>query len=190
MSFCELLEGRVLLSRSWFVAPGGRDSSPGTLAAPFATIQRAASLAQPGDTVFIRGGTYHETVTPARPGSAAAPITFAAYHGEHVTLDGADPITGWTNYRGAIYQAPQPWTLGEGDDQVFVDGRMINEARWPNTSLDLSHPTMASVRGASTTAPPAAWMFPAAATLSGLSLPGGAGAWNGATIHIASGQGW
>ncbi len=40
------------------VAPDGRDGNPGTMAEPLATLQRAQSLAAPGDTVWVRGGTY------------------------------------------------------------------------------------------------------------------------------------
>src|ERR1700726_1552925 len=61
----EALESRRLLSASWFVSTTGADTNPGTLAAPFRTIQHAANLAQPGDTVQIRGGIYRETVTVA-----------------------------------------------------------------------------------------------------------------------------
>jgi Right handed beta helix region len=42
----------------FFVAPDGSDGDPGTREKPFATVQRAQEAAAPGDTVFIRGGTY------------------------------------------------------------------------------------------------------------------------------------
>jgi hypothetical protein len=42
----------------FFVATNGKDSNPGTVEKPFATIQRAQDAVSPGDTVFIRGGTY------------------------------------------------------------------------------------------------------------------------------------
>jgi hypothetical protein len=42
----------------YFVATDGVDSNPGTMHRPFATVQCAQSVASPGDTVFIRGGTY------------------------------------------------------------------------------------------------------------------------------------
>lgn len=186
----EILEDRWLFSRTWFVAPGGLDTNVGTLAAPLQTIQAAATVAQPGDTVMIEGGTYHETVTPANSGTAAAPIIYQAYNNQPVIIDGADPITGWSNYQGSIYSAPQSWDLGEGNNQVFVDGQMINEARWPNTTLDVSHPVYSTTDTITNTDDPTGYFDPATATLNDPNLPGGAGAWVGATIHIASGQGW
>src|SRR3954449_258081 len=42
----------------FFVSPTGSDNDPGTLERPFATVQRAQEAAAPGDTVFLRGGTY------------------------------------------------------------------------------------------------------------------------------------
>lgn len=186
----ETLEGRWLFSRTWFVAPTGLNTNAGTLAAPLQTIQAAANLAQPGDTVMIEGGTYHETVTPANSGTAGAPITYEAYDNQTVIIDGADPITGWSTYNGSIYVAPQSWDLGEGNNQVFVDGQMINEARWPNTTLNLSNPTFETSETIQTTDEATGYFYPATATLSDANLPGGAGAWVGATIHIAAGQGW
>jgi hypothetical protein len=43
----------------WFIAPGGNDDNSGSIDAPFATLARAQRAAQPGDTVYIRGGVYH-----------------------------------------------------------------------------------------------------------------------------------
>src|SRR5579863_4712657 len=64
----ETLENRVLLSRSWFVAPWGNDGGAGTLASPFRTIQTAANWANWGDAVQIEAGTYHETIKPPHSG--------------------------------------------------------------------------------------------------------------------------
>ena len=41
-----------------FVAPDGDDANPGTLEAPLPSLQKAQQLANAGDTVYIRGGTY------------------------------------------------------------------------------------------------------------------------------------
>ena len=46
----------------FYVAPTGNDGNPGTLSQPFRAVQQAASILQPGDTAWLRGGTYRETV--------------------------------------------------------------------------------------------------------------------------------
>jgi hypothetical protein len=43
------------------VSPSGSDSNPGTITAPFATPGKAATVAQPGDTIYLHGGTYSGT---------------------------------------------------------------------------------------------------------------------------------
>ncbi|HEY1015542.1 MAG TPA: right-handed parallel beta-helix repeat-containing protein, partial [Herpetosiphonaceae bacterium] len=73
-----------------YVATNGSDSSDGSLAAPWRTIQKAAASATAGTTVFIRGGVYQEKVTVNVSGSAAAPISFQSYPGEQAVLDGAN----------------------------------------------------------------------------------------------------
>ena len=40
----------------YFVAPTGSDTNPGTMAAPFATVQKAVNAPSPGDTVWLRAG--------------------------------------------------------------------------------------------------------------------------------------
>src|SRR5579872_6982900 len=82
-----------------FVAPNGNDSNPGTITAPYLTIQKCATTNSSGDICAIRAGTYRETVTPN------SGITITSYDGEPVTVDGSDPVTGWTLYRGSIYKA-------------------------------------------------------------------------------------
>lgn len=50
--------GTYVYAAEFFVAPAGNDDNPGTLERPFATVQRAQGAAGPGDTVYMRGGTY------------------------------------------------------------------------------------------------------------------------------------
>ena len=73
----------------YYVATTGSDASPGTQAAPWRTIQHAATSVKAGDTVNIRVGVYNEAVTPSVSGSATAgSITFQSYPGETATIDG------------------------------------------------------------------------------------------------------
>ncbi len=50
-----------LKSEIYFIAPDGLDSNPGSINQPLASIQKGQDLANPGDTVYIRGGTYYLT---------------------------------------------------------------------------------------------------------------------------------
>ncbi len=121
------------VATSYYVSPSGSDAWPGTLAQPFATVQFGASRLMAGDTLNIRAGDYHETVSLARSGTAAAPITIQAYSGECPTLIGATPVAGpWTVSSGAIYKAAWP----SQPTQVFGAGQLLNEARWPNTAIE------------------------------------------------------
>lgn len=81
-----------------YVATTGNDSNPGTLAKPWRTIQKAASVATAGSTVFIRGGVYTERVTIGVSGSASGGfITFSSYPNEKAIVDGTGlvvPVSG------------------------------------------------------------------------------------------------
>ena len=56
-------------------ATSGDDSNDG-LTKPFLTIQRAANIALPGDTILVQPGIYRERVSPIKGGTATAPITY------------------------------------------------------------------------------------------------------------------
>src|SRR5262245_17096681 len=61
------------------VAVTGRDEADGkTPLTAFRTLQRAADLVEPGDTVEVGPGVYFETVRLTRAGTVDRPITFRA----------------------------------------------------------------------------------------------------------------
>jgi hypothetical protein len=81
------------------------DDNPGTKAAPLLTISAAADLAQPGDTVLVHEGIYREKVTPARGGSASAPITYMAAESERVYIKGSEVFQPeWKHLEGNTYE--------------------------------------------------------------------------------------
>ncbi len=47
----------------YHVSPDGSDTNIGSVAAPFATIQHALNIVQPGDTLMLQPGTYIESVS-------------------------------------------------------------------------------------------------------------------------------
>src|SRR5436190_17121252 len=64
---------------TWYVATGGNNLNNGTSSStPFQTIQKAATVVNPGDTVLVAAGSYGEYVDIARPSSPANRITFRA----------------------------------------------------------------------------------------------------------------
>jgi parallel beta-helix repeat protein len=69
---------------TFYVSPTGSDSNPGTLAAPFATPQKALAVMASGDTVYLRGGTYNLStqVKTVAAGTAANYCELWAYPGE------------------------------------------------------------------------------------------------------------
>jgi PKD repeat protein len=57
---------------------GASDSNPGTEALPWKTITKANQVLVPGDTVYIKAGTYTSYIAPARSGTASGRITYKA----------------------------------------------------------------------------------------------------------------
>ena len=123
----------------------GDDTNPGSLNAPFQTIQKCAETASRGDRCHIRQGIYREMITPKKD-----QITFTAYQDEIVTISGAEIIPNhvWSLHDGNIYKTPINWSLNVrrsyglrqiSSNQVFVNGKMMVEARWPN--IDVQHVT-------------------------------------------------
>ncbi|UUU20102.1 right-handed parallel beta-helix repeat-containing protein [Streptomyces sp. DSM 40750] len=106
---------------SLYVATNGNDSNAGTLSAPLRTIQRAVDLAQAGDTILIRGGTYAPTanIQLLKSGTASQPIRMGNYNGERVVIDGEGmPYTPGAvgssiprAQRGAIHIEGDHWRL-------------------------------------------------------------------------------
>jgi hypothetical protein len=107
---------------------------------PFATIQKAADVAGPGDVVYVLPGTYREQVEIKSNG-----VTFQPRDGKGtVTLNGADLMLNWTVASGSTYKTTMNWNVESrwGTNQVFQDGRMIELLRWPKqTSSDIVMPT-------------------------------------------------
>ena len=93
----------------YHVAKNGSDSNPGSSAQPFLTIQKAATIMQPGDVCTVQEGTYREEVIPPRGGSSEAQrITYRAADGEKVYWKGSDRFTNWTLHAENTYAVSIP----------------------------------------------------------------------------------
>jgi len=116
-----------------YVAKDGNDNNSGTLAAPFLTIGKAASVAVAGNIVHIREGVYEETLKPTNSGVAGSPIIFQGYQNEKVVISAMQKVNGFTQDTGNIYKVTLDWNL---DQRMFVihDNTLMDLARWPNNT--------------------------------------------------------
>lgn len=151
-----------LVSESvFYISTVGDDSWSGRLAepnaahtdGPFATLTKARDavrrlkregLLTGSVTVYLRGGTYflHEPVVfdPEDSGTAAYPVTYAAYAGEEVILSGGSRIRGWERVTAGAGTPNELWAVKvpgvkEGKwyfRQLFVNGQRRQRARTPN----------------------------------------------------------
>lgn len=123
-------------SPDYVVAPGGSDEQPGTLAAPFATIQHALAQAKPGEVVALREGVYRQAVKlTGKSGTEGAPITLTAYGQEKPVISGLDVLQlKWKETpQAGVFVAPFEVSAVP---QLFFDGKPMLEARWPNVPRD------------------------------------------------------
>ncbi len=84
---CEAATGH----HCYYVATDGSDDAAGTIDAPFATIQHGIDTMEPGDYLYLRGGTYHEHSISLynKRGSEDAWFTVKSYPCEWAIVDAA-----------------------------------------------------------------------------------------------------
>jgi len=75
------------IGTKYFVAKSGNNADAGTLLKPFLTIQKGLSVANAGDTVFVKGGIYQEYVSFPKSGTIGNPIVLKNYAQDIVTID-------------------------------------------------------------------------------------------------------
>jgi len=101
-------------AREWFVRqadPNASDTADGSADHPLRTINAAAQLAQPGDIVTVGAGIYHEWISPARGGTAKAPILYRSVPQHAAIVRGTDVLDAtWQPLPDApgVFTAPLP----------------------------------------------------------------------------------
>jgi hypothetical protein len=89
-------------------APGAADTNPGTEEKPFKTVQHAADVAKPGDTVFVMAGKYDERVKVRTSGADDRLITFRAMPRRSVVVGGFDLQASYIRVEGFEITAEKP----------------------------------------------------------------------------------
>jgi hypothetical protein len=126
---------------TYFIAPDGLDTNPGSLARPFASITRAQEAVAPGDTVFFRGGTYRiradqvaseerfwDYVFPiTKSGTAQAPIEYRAYDKEAPVLDFSAVKP--EGHRVIAFYVTASWVHFEGLEVIGVQVTLKNHTQ-------------------------------------------------------------
>lgn len=109
----------------YFVSPSGSTSGDGSKATPWnlaTALENGSGRVQPGDTVWLRGGTYRGSFRSTLTGSAGKPIVVRQYPGERAIIDGAGES------RSTLYVG--------GEYSVFWGFEITNSD--PHRSLSLS----------------------------------------------------
>jgi len=121
---CNLVNATV-----YYVSGNGNDTNNGlATSTAFRTIQRAADLTVPGDTVYVMNGLYTnssptgDVVTVHNSGSPSGWITYQAYPGNYPHLQ----FNGWTgfNVSGASYIVIAGFQIEGNNNQITLDYAM------------------------------------------------------------------
>jgi len=109
--------GQIALGQVWAATyvvdqatPGAADTNPGTQERPFQTVQHAADMAQPGDTIYVMAGVYDERVKVKTSGTEGKPITFVARPRHSATVRGFDLEGSYIRVEGFEIAADKPAT--------------------------------------------------------------------------------
>jgi hypothetical protein len=110
------------------VAPGGSSGNDGSVDRPWdlATALRGGSgRVEPGDTIWVRGGTYRGSFTSTVSGTAGSPVVIRGYPGERAILDGGGQGLNTT--------------LGVSGDWTVIWGLELTNSD-PNRTAERPHP--------------------------------------------------
>jgi hypothetical protein len=120
---------------AYFVdAAKGDDRNAGSKDEPFKTVAHGLSRLKAGETLVLRGGTYHECVVVALQGKPDSPVVVRSYPGELAVLDGGypefltTPAKAWEPVKNGEYRSTKayPALKGAGRRGVAVLGNFAD----------------------------------------------------------------
>lgn len=110
-------------SNSYYVDTTGKDYNRGTIDEPFLTLSKASITAMPGDTVYIKEGTYNERFLVNRSGRNGYPIAYVNYDNDVVTIDNSTVVDSFIDQGSNIWLWSNPtalYTYNVIKDNVFL----------------------------------------------------------------------
>ena len=114
-------------------SPLGSDAYPGTLAEPYATVEKLSNSLAPGQTGCLRAGVFQGDVKVDRGGSPGAPIQVTSYPGERAVVLGRLRVADTANHvtissldLDGRNDANLPSPTINGDDVTFAANDVTN----------------------------------------------------------------
>lgn len=139
---------RMIISppKGFFVSLSGNNNNTGSYANPWRTIQKAADTVKPGDTVYVREGTYYERVLMKTSGEAGRIITFCNYKSEKPIIDLTGVTTYGYRYGGALDTNEKDYLALIGFHIQNVNPDLLDSAcgfgigqKWASTPVGSKH---------------------------------------------------
>ncbi len=145
----------ALPASTFHVNTEGSDSNDGSENRPFQTIQKAADIAQPGDTIIVFPGIYRERISPARGGKLNQPIKYISSTPHGAIVRGSNPWKPqWQKLADRIYKGkltddmfkdmsmkdgPNPFKIPFSSTPYGRDGKPEFDRKYPQSNPDLSY---------------------------------------------------
>ena len=102
---------------------GGDIPGNGSLSRPWRTIGYGISRLGPGETLYVKGGTYNEALDITGPdGSAGAPTVIRAYPGQTVTIRGNGLDSGRLRIERTRYLTFDGFGVTNFNQGIFIEG--------------------------------------------------------------------
>lgn len=125
-------------------AARGSDASDGSEKNPWKTINHALKQLAPGETLYLRGGSYFENVYCAVTGTREKPITIRSHPGEVAVIDGGipefqrDPASAWEPVSGSAvgeYRSTKTYKNIRDVVGLFGDSNVGLQTYWHTEDL-------------------------------------------------------
>jgi hypothetical protein len=134
-AFCVGLYGQTTIYVSQDV--GDDVLGDGSTQSPFLTIGKAVSVLNAGDTIIIREGVYHETISLSSLNSTEQlPTIIKSHEDETVIIDGTIGISGQWNDDIDDSSIQVIDNITSPITQLFVGNNQMVMARWPNAQFE------------------------------------------------------
>ena len=111
---------------TFYISPNGNDLNPGTESQPWRTLQHAADVVNPGETVYLMSGTYSSGMALERSGSAGSIILFKGADPSTVIIDASSD-----NNRDCLFI--------ENADYIIIENITVRNAQRAGLRLSYSN---------------------------------------------------